>query len=86
MLRGEPSMLFMKLEKPLFFFNATPELLFASSEYLLGLVAPLSERGGVTSIGRSPVVKLIDDRSGGAIGRGSGLVMVCVRGGGGGRR
>lgn len=51
MFRGLPSMLFMKLEKPLFF---RPEidglLLLLSSEYLFGLIVPLSERGGVTSM------------------------------------
>ena len=57
MFRGLPSMLFMKLEKPLFFL---PEidglLLLLSSEYLFGLIVPLSERGGVTSMMLSFVV------------------------------
>lgn len=57
MLRGLPSMLFMKLENPLFFLperDGFPPLL--PSEYRFGLVVPLSERGGVTSIMRSLVV------------------------------
>ena len=58
MFRGLPSMLFTKLENPLFFLaerDGFPLLL--SSEYLFGLVVPLSERGGVTSIMLSFVVE-----------------------------
>ena len=81
---GEPSMLFMKFENPLFFLKTVP--LFgplASSEYLFGLVVPFSDRGGVTSI-RSPAEKLEDCRKEGLITRVSGLVWES--GGGGGRR
>jgi hypothetical protein len=58
MFRGLPSTLFMKLEKPLFFLaemDGFPLLL--PSEYRFGLVVPLSERGGVTSMLRSVVVE-----------------------------
>ena len=73
MFRGLPSMLFMKFEKPVFLL---PEmdglLLLLSSEYLFGLVVPLSERGGVTSIMLSFVV---DERKS-CTPLGSGLVWV----------
>ncbi len=50
-------MLLTKLENPLFFLPAIDGLLLLlSSEYRFGLVVPLSERGGVTSIMRSLVV------------------------------
>lgn len=74
-LRGLPSMLLTKVEKPLFFrmdSDGFPTPL--SLECLLGLVVPLSERGGVTSmLSRSLAVanlKLCHPR-------GSGLVWVC---------
>lgn len=72
--RGLPSILLTKLEKPLFFrleSDGFPMLL--SSEYLLGLVVPLSDRGGVTSIMRSLVV----DGCSRCRPLGSGLVCVC---------
>ena len=57
MLRGLPSMLFMKLENPLFFLPESDGFpLLLSSECRFGLVAPWSERGGVTSMVRSDEV------------------------------
>ena len=51
MVRGEPSMLLTKLEKPLFLRVAPAGLKnWASPENLLGLRAPFSDLGGVASI------------------------------------
>lgn len=48
-VRGDPSMLFIKLEKPLFL-RKGPGGLEPSPENLLGLRMPVSDLGGVTSI------------------------------------
>ena len=78
-------MLFIKLENPLFFFHSA-ELLppLDSSEYLFGVISPVSERGGVISVNPSPIVKLADCLKEGDSIRGSGAV--CDSGGGPGRR
>ena len=86
MVRGEPSMLLTKLEKPLFLRMAPGGLEYwASPENLLGLKVPLSDLGGVTSIigwppgGIGAKIRVWGKRR-------SGLVWVWFKGGGGGGR
>lgn len=79
--RGEPNTLFIKVEKPPFFFHGAEFL--ASSEYLFDDEL-VSERVGVRSLERSSTEKLADCRRLGLIMRMSGLVL--EKGGGAGRR
>lgn len=80
-LLGEPNTLFMKVEKPPFFFHGAKFL--ASSEYLFDDEL-VSERVGVSSLERSSTEKLADCLRLGLIIRVSGLVL--EEGGGPGRR
>ena len=74
-------MLFTKLEKPLFLRNVVGLLVCASPENRFGLSVPVSDLGGVTSIircppgGMGPAVCVWCSLK-------SGLVCVCIRGGG----
>ena len=86
MRRGDPTRLFMKPEKPVFFLDMALFGSFVSSEYLFGLISWASAAlfAGIFSFMRSPDVKLVDCRNGGPMLDGNGLVY--ERGGGGGRR
>ena len=78
-------MLLMKVENPDFFFPSLESLV--SSENLFGVIAGDSPtRGADFSLILSPAEKLADCRNVGLNMRGSGLVLACARGGGGGRR
>lgn len=75
----------MNVEKPLFFLHGKEFFPpFASSEYLLGVVKPVSDRGGLLSVERSPPMKPADclDPALSILGSGD----VCDKGGGPGRR
>lgn len=78
--RGDPTKLFMKPEKPVFFLNAALFGSFVSSEYLFGLMSWFS----ATRAGAFSFEKLADCLNGGLMVFEGGLVWVS--GGGGGRR
>ena len=69
MRRGDPRMVFIRLEKPLVFRNRVAVLESRdSSEYrLAGGVMVGSGRGGVVSMNRSPLEKLADWRRVGVV-------------------
>ena len=80
MVRGEPSMLFIKLEKPLFLRPA--DGFINSPEKRLGLDVAYSDLGGVVSMVCPPGGMVWTPCS--WCWRRSGLVCVCIKGGGGG--
>lgn len=84
--RGDPTKLFMKPEKPVFFLDIALFGSFVSSEYLFGLISCVSAAldAGIFSFMRSPEVKLVDCLNGGPMVDGNGEVYES--GGGGGRR
>lgn len=84
--RGEPSMLFMKLEKAPFFlppsdlrFLVLVEVSASSLYRWRGLLVPPSERGGVivSMVVRARAVKLADCRSLGDLNLGGSAVCAC---------
>lgn len=83
-LRGEPSILLTKVEKPLFFRNMALLGSRPSSEYLLERAMPLLDLGGAASGGHSPDEKLADCLKPVVVVCGGGDVYES--GGGGGRR